>query len=256
MAKLFDTHAHYTDKRLRKQPELLDEIFASDVSHIVTVSTNLTDAPKCAELAKKYENLYATAGIHPHDTGHSGKLDDAMNILSEQLQAEKVVALGEIGLDYHYNHSEPEVQMQFFRAQMELAAEKNLPVIIHDREAHGDTMDMLREFKNRVTGVLHCYSGSAEQVKEYVKMGWYISFSGVITYENAVKSHEAILATPSDKLLVETDCPYLSPVPMRKKCNHSGYLHYTAEKAAEILQMDYEAFCDLEIQNAKRLFCI
>ena len=176
--------------------------------------------------------------------------------LEKKLDEKKVVALGEIGLDYHYDFSDRETQMRFFRAQMELAAKKNIPVIIHDREAHGDTMDMIREYKNRVIGILHSCSASAEQVKEYVKMGWYISFSGVITFKNAAKTLDSVLATPKDRILVETDCPYLAPVPMRGKTNHSGYMHYTAAKAAELLQMDYEAFCLQEVQNAKTLLGI
>ncbi len=256
MAKLFDTHAHYTDERLQGNDALLQELFAGDISHILTVATSLYDAPACAALAKRYDGIYASAGIHPHEAAKSGDLNDAMNTVAEQLQAEKVVALGEIGLDYYYDFSDRESQMRFFRAQMELAAEKNIPVIIHDRDAHGDTMDVIREYKNRVIGVLHSCSASAEQVKEYVKMGWYISFSGVITFKNASKTLEAVLATPPERLLLETDCPYLAPVPMRGKTNHSGYLHFTAEKAAELLNMEYDALCEKEVENAKTLFHI
>ncbi len=256
MAKIFDTHAHYTAKRLRGKDDLLKELFEGDISHILTVSTDLADGDACAELASRYDNIYASAGIHPHESGASGDLQEAMDVIARQLEAPKVVALGEIGLDYHYDFSDRETQMRFFRAQMELAAAKNMPVIIHDREAHGDTMDVLREFKGSVHGVLHCYSGSAEQVKEYVKLGWYISFTGVITYDNASKTLESVKATPLDRLLLETDCPYLAPVPMRGKLNHSGYLHFTAERAAEVLGMDVDELCAKEIENAKTLFRI
>ncbi len=256
MAKLFDTHAHYTSERLREKETLLSELFSADISHILTVSTDLEDGEACIKLAEQYDDLYASAGVHPHEAKSIVNLDDGMNILAEQLKREKTVALGEIGLDYHYDFSDRETQMRVFRAQMELAASMNMPVIIHDREAHGDTMDVLREYKNRVHGVLHCCSCSAEQVKEYVKMGWYISFAGVITFKNAAKTLEAVLATPPERLLLETDCPYLAPVPVRSKTNHSGFLHYTAEKAASLLEMEYDTLCELEVKNAKELFRI
>ena len=256
MAKLFDTHAHYTDERLFGNDLLLNELFSADISHILTVATCMEDGAECARLAKRYDGIYAYAGIHPHECGKSGNLDDAMTVIENQLTQEKVVALGEIGLDYYYDFSDRETQMRFFRAQMELAEKTGKPVIIHDREAHGDTMDMIREFRGRVIGVLHSCSASAEQVKEYVKMGWYISFSGVITFKNASKTLDSVLATPPERLLLETDCPYLAPVPMRGKTNHSGYLHFTAEKAASLLGMDYDALCALEVENAKTLFDI
>lgn len=256
MAKLFDTHAHYTDERLFGNDLLLNELFSADISHILTVATCMEDGAECARLARRYDGIYASAGIHPHECGKSGNLDDAMTVIENQLTHEKVVALGEIGLDYYYDFSDRETQMRFFRAQMELAEKTGKPVIIHDREAHGDTMDMIREFRGRVIGVLHSCSASAEQVKEYVKMGWYISFSGVITFKNASKTLDSVLATPPERLLLETDCPYLAPVPMRGKTNHSGYLHFTAEKAASLLGMDYDALCALEVENAKKLFGI
>ncbi len=256
MAKLFDTHAHYTDERFRENEGLIDELFAGDISHILTVATNIDDGEDCAALASKYVGMYASAGIHPHEAAKVEHLDDAMNALASQLKREKTVALGEIGLDYYYDFSDKDSQMRLFRAQMELAAETNKPVIIHDREAHGDVMDMIREYKNRVIGVIHSCSCSAEQVKEYVKMGWYISFSGVITFKNASKTLDSVLATPMERLLLETDCPYLAPVPMRGKTNHSGYLHYTAEKAASLYHVELDALCAQEIINAKTLFGI
>ena len=238
MAKLFDTHAHYTDERLFGNDLLLNELFSADISHILTVATCMEDGAECARLARRYDGIYASAGIHPHECGKSGNLDDAMTVIENQLTQEKVVALGEIGLDYYYDFSDRETQMRFFRAQMELAEKTGKPVIIHDREAHGDTMDMVREFRGRVIGVLHSCSASAEQVK------------------NASKTLDSVLATPPERLLLETDCPYLAPVPMRGKTNHSGYLHFTAEKAASLLGMDYDALCALEVENAKKLFGI
>ncbi len=254
MGKLFDTHAHYTDERFLAEETLVDELFMSDISHILTVATGIEDGYQCIALAEKHEHMYASSGIHPHETAKIAHIDEAMCAIEKQLAHEKVVALGEIGLDYYYDFSDKESQMRLFRAQMELAEKTGKPVIIHDREAHGDVMDMIRAFKGRVRGVIHSCSCSAEQVKEYAKMDWYISFSGVITFKNASKTLDSLLATPIEKLLFETDCPYLAPVPKRGKTNHSGYLHYTAEKAAELLSMDYEALCKTEVENAKALF--
>ena len=255
MAKLFDTHAHYTDEKLRAMPELLTEALSGDAGGIVTVATELPDSEACIALAASYENVWASAGIHPHECGKAGNLDAAMK-LHTLLQREKTVAIGEIGLDYHYDFSDRDTQMRFFRAQMDVAAEAGLPVIIHDREAHGDVFDVIHAYRGRVRGIIHSCSASAEQVREYVKMGWYISFSGVITFKNAAGILDSVRATPRDRILVETDCPYLSPVPMRGKLNHSGYLHYTAEKAAELLGMDYAEFCETEMANARTVFGI
>ncbi len=256
MAKLFDTHAHYTDEKLRAIPELLTEVLSSDIGGIVTVATELSDSEGCIALAEAHENVWASAGIHPHECGKAGDLDSAMNRLRTLLQKKKTVAIGEIGLDYHYDFSDRNTQMRFFRAQMDIAAEVGLPVIIHDREAHGDVFDVIHDYRGRVHGIIHSCSASAEQVREYVKMGWYISFSGVITFKNAAGILDAVRAVPRDRVLVETDCPYLSPVPMRGKLNYSGYLHYTAEKAAELLGMDYAEFCEAEIANAHTIFGI
>lgn len=256
MAKLFDTHAHYTDERLLGDTSLLSSVFAGDVSHILTVATDLNDSKNCISLAKEWDGMYASAGIHPHEAAKVENLDDAMNELEALLHAEKAVALGEIGLDYYYDFADRDTQIKLFRAQMDVAAKTGKPVLIHDRDAHGDTMDIIREYAGRVHGILHSCSASAEQVKEYVKMGWYISFSGVITFKNASKVLDSVVATPLDRILVETDCPYLAPVPMRGKTNHSGYMHFTAAKAASLLGVDYDIFCEAEVENAKKLFGI
>lgn len=253
MARLFDTHAHYTDARLR-DTELLSQALAGDIAGLVTVASDFADSEACIALAAAHESVWASAGIHPHECGKAGALDDAMERLRMLLKSNKAVAIGEIGLDYHYDFSDRETQMRFFRSQMDVAAETGFPVIIHDREAHGDVFDVVRAYRGRVRGILHSCSVSAELVREYVKMGWYISFSGTITFKNAAGILDAVRAVPQDRILVETDCPYLAPVPMRGKLNHSGYLHYTAEKAAELLQMEYEAFCLTEVENAKKIF--
>jgi TatD DNase family protein len=161
-----------------------------------------------------------------------------------------------MGLDYYWEKEYASEQKKLFDRQMALACETGLPVIIHDREAHGDTFDMIKKYEGKVTGVMHCYSGHAELAREYVKMGWYVSFTGVITYKNALKTVESARAVPLDRILIETDCPYLAPVPKRGKTNHSGLLHYTAEFTANALGVDYETFAAATTENAKRLFNI
>ena len=180
MAKLFDTHAHYTDERLR-DTELLTQALAGEIGGIVTVASDLDDAEACIALAAAHENVWAAAGIHPHECGKAGALPAAMERLHTLLKEEKAVAIGEIGLDYHYDFSDRETQMRFFRSQMDLAAETGLPVIIHDREAHGDVFDIIRAYRGRVRGILHSCSAAREQVREYVKMGWYISKTGSLS---------------------------------------------------------------------------
>ena len=235
--KLFDTHAHYTDERLRGNFKLIDDIFAGDVGYISCVASNIEDSRACIALAEKYPNMYATAGIHPHDCESRSDINGDMAKLRSLLLHEKVVAIGEIGLDYHYDKDWEIKQKEYFDAQLSLSEELCLPVIIHDRDAHGDVFDIIRTHP-KARGIIHSCSESAEMVKEYVKMGWYISFSGVITFKNASKILESVKATPKDRILVETDCPYLAPVPMRGRDNTSAYLHFTAEKAAEVLGID------------------
>lgn len=253
--KLFDTHAHYTDERLRGNYKLIDDIFAGDVGYISCVASNIEDSRACIALAEKYPNMYATAGIHPHDCESCGDINGDMAKLRSLSRHEKVVAIGEIGLDYHYDKDWEIKQKDYFDAQLFLSEELCLPVIIHDRDAHGDVFDIIRAHP-KARGIIHSCSESAEMVKEYVKMGWYISFSGVITFKNASKILESVKATPKDRILVETDCPYLAPVPMRGRDNTSAYLHFTAEKAAGVLGIDYDEFVRVSTDNAKRVYGI
>ena len=255
MVKFFDTHAHYTDEKLAGNLALTDELFSSDICGIICVSIDNDDAEKCIALSEKYPHMYASAGIHPSECMRFPSLEMEMERLSLLCREKKVVAIGEIGLDYHYDFSEKDVQMRFFEAQMKLAEELSMPVIIHDREAHADVFDMVRAHPS-VRGVIHSYSGSAEMAREYIKRGWYLSFSGVVTFSNAAKTHEAAKATPLERLLIETDAPYLAPVPMRGKMNHSGYIRYTAEKIAELHGTDVETVARITEENAKKLFAI
>lgn len=262
MSKLFDSHAHYFDQRFENELEggaaaLLPRLFADDVEYIVNVGTNNENNPVCLEMAQRYDGMYAAVGIHPEDCRDYKReeLDRFENFLKSHsdFKKEKIVAIGEIGFDYHWEPYDKEHQRFFFEEQMRLAEKYGLPVIIHDREAHGDCFDVACKFKN-VRGVFHSYSGSAEMARELVKRGWYISFSGVVTFKNAARVKEVAASIPLDKLLVETDAPYLAPHPMRGKINHSGLMRYTVMTLAEIFDKDYDEMASILSANAKKLF--
>ena len=262
--KLFDSHAHYYDERFSAEPDssaesILSSVFADDIGYIVNVGTNNENNPICLSMAKQYEGMYAAVGLHPADMNECdmdelAKFEQFL-IDHKNFKMEKIVAIGEIGFDYYHEPCNKEKQKAFFQGQMELAKKYGLPVVIHDREAHGDSFEMILRHKD-VTGVFHSYSGSAEMAAELVKRGWYISFSGVVTFKNASRVREVASTVPLDRILIETDCPYLAPHPMRGKMNHSGYLHYTAETLAEVFGIDYQEIVKITADNAKRLFNI
>ncbi len=259
--KLFDSHAHYYDMRFAEESEgadvLLSEIFAGDVDRIVNVGTSLGNNPICLAMAQKWSGMYAAVGIHPSDCAEYGcdALGKFEDFLAEHrdFQREKIVAIGEIGFDYHWEPFDKEKQRFFFEGQMRLAEKYGLPVIIHDREAHGDSFETVLKFPN-VRGVFHSYSGSVELARELVKRGWYISFSGVATFKNAARVREVVASVPLDRLLIETDCPYLAPHPMRGHLNHSGYLHYTAEAIAEVFGKTPDEIADITHKNTEIFF--
>ncbi len=262
MIPLFDTHAHYNDRRFDAdageieggRDSLLAALLADNVKAIVNAGTNLASIAECLALAEKYPNVYAAAGIHPGDIDPTDDMEAVMERLRGFLGHEKVRALGEIGLDYHYDDGAPrEVQQAWFRRQLELARETAMPVIIHDREAHGDVMDILREYPD-VKGVFHSFSASAEIARQLVNRGWYISFSGVITFKNAARLAEIVPTVPLDRVMIETDAPYLAPVPYRGKINHSGLMIYTAERAAELYGISIEEFARHALENACRFY--
>ena len=253
MAGLFDTHAHYNDTQMTENKVTPDLAHAEGVTCILNAGTNLETSKEVLELADQYPFLVAAVGIHPSDCGKCGELADAMAELERLCAHPKAVAIGEIGLDYYWDDMPREVQKSWFEAQLQLAKKLGKPVVIHDREAHGDTFDMICRYPE-VIGVMHSYSGSIEMAKEYLKRGWYISFSGVATFKNAARVREVVKAIPHERILIETDCPYLAPVPMRGKMNHSGLLHYTAEVLANELEIPYDAFVAMTEENAKRLF--
>lgn len=252
---IFDSHAHYDDKQFDDdRRELLEEVHASGVSRLVNVASDVPSSGRCIELAEKYDWVYASAGIHPEaaDSATPENLEE----ISRLLEHPRVVALGEIGLDYYYDDVPREVQRNAFRRQLEIAAEKDVPVIIHDRDAHGDTLEIVRSFDGKVKGIMHCFSGSREFAEEMLKLGFYISFSGSVTFKNAKNLSAAADFVPNDRLLVETDCPYLAPVPNRGKRNSSLFIPDTIRFLANLRTTPYEELCRITYENACRVFGI
>ena len=252
---IFDTHAHYDDQRFDEcRDDLLQELSTHGVGYIINNATGLfTSAEKCLEMSQKYDFCYTAVGIHPELVETENATVDEQRF-SELVKRPKVVAVGEIGLDYYWSTERKEQQKAVFRRQCELANDYGLPVIVHDREAHGDTLDILREVKPK--GSMHCFSGSREMALELVKLGFYIGVGGVVTFNNARKLVEAVEAVPLQRILLETDAPYLSPVPYRSKTCHSAYIYYTAMKIAEIKKTDVSEVLKVTSENAKTLFSI
>ncbi len=256
---LFDTHAHYNDARFSEEGDrdvLLRELFEkSPVRAIMNAGTNLVTSEESIALAEKWQGIYAAVGVHPEDCRDMTDIDGALSGLGEMLKHPKVKAIGEIGLDFYWQPYDEAHQLRWFRAQMALARETGFPVVIHDREAHGRTMEVLREFPG-VRGILHSCSCSAETVREAVKLGWFISFSGVVTFKNASRVLDSVRAVPDDRILVETDCPYLAPVPYRGKMNHSGYMIETLRAAAAARGTDPDIFAAQTTANACEIYRI
>ena len=257
---LFDTHAHCDDKRYEAEYEggtdkLIRDCLENGVSNIINIGTCLENSKVSIALAHKYDGVYASCGIHPSDVLSYDDVDKVMCELEELLKDEKAVAIGEIGLDYHYEDIPKEPQMVYFEKQMALAEKLSIPVIIHDREAHGDCLDMVKKFPS-VKGVFHSFSGSPEMALELVKLGWYISFSGTVTFKNARVPKEACKVVPEDRLLIETDAPYLCPTPHRGELNMPSYVFFTCEEIARQRETTTEHIAEITKENAKRLFNI
>ena len=250
----FDTHAHYDDKAFDSdRDELLSVLPEKGVELVVLPGCDVKSSRHAIEIAEAYNYIYAAVGIHPGELAgfKSGDID----IIRKLAAHEKCVAIGEIGLDYYWDDSRKAEQKELFINQLELALELDLPVIIHDREAHADSMEILFRYPE-LRGVLHCFSGSKEMAQEILKRGWYLGFDGPVTYKNAKKALEVLEICPMDRLLIETDSPYLSPVPMRGKRNEPAFVQYVAQKIAELRGMEAEEMAEITTQNTCRLFGI
>ena len=250
---VFDTHAHYDADRFDSDRDtVLSALPGDGVGLVVDPGCDLPSSRAAVTLAEKYSHVYAAVGVHPEDC--AGFQDGDLEELRRLLQHPKAVAIGEIGLDYYWEENPPrDFQQMVFRKQLALAAELDVPVIVHDREAHGDCLAIIQEFPT-VTGVFHCFSGSPEMAAELLKRGWYLGFDGPITYKNARRAPEVAAITPLDRMVVETDAPYMAPVPMRGKRNDSRYLPYVIEKLAEWKGISPEEMTRITWENGRRLF--
>ena len=252
---LFDTHAHMDDRAFNEdREELLAGFAQKGIGLVMNPGCSLESSRNAVALAEKYDFVYAAVGSHPDvaDEVNETVLEEYRKLCK---LSNKVKAIGEIGIDYHYEDIPRDLQLKAFRMQMELARELGLPVIVHEREAHEDGMAVVREFPD-VTGVFHCYSGSAEMARQLVDKGWYIGFTGVLTFKNARKAIETAASIPIDRIVLETDCPYMAPVPHRGKRNDPGYLCHMAEKLAEIRGLSLEEIHEITYENGKRLYRI
>ncbi len=251
---LVDSHAHLEDEKYDKDREEVIEECKKDLTFLINVGSNLLTSKQSIELAHNYDFIYASVGIHPHD---AQKEFDKVEEIERLALQEKVVAIGEIGLDYYYNDPPKEFQKEVFIKQIRLAKKLNLPIIIHDRDAHGDILDILKqEWTKDLRGVFHSYSGSVEMAFQAIEMNFYISLGGPVTFKNAKKPKEVVKAVPIEKLLIETDSPYLTPEPYRGKRNTPVYVKFVAEKIAELREMSYEEVCRITAENAIKLFDI
>lgn len=250
---IFDTHAHYdADQFASDREAVLTALPAAGVGLVVDPGCDVASSREAVALAARFDHVYAAVGIHPEDC--AGCTDADFDAIRELCRREKVVAVGEIGLDYYWKENPPrDFQEQVFRRQIELALELDLPVIIHDREAHGDSLRIVLDYPG-LRGVFHCFSGSPEMAQELLKRGWYLGFDGPITYKNAKRAPEVAAITPLDRIVIETDAPYMAPVPFRGKRNDSRLLPYVVEKLAEWKGVTPEEMTDITWQNGKRLF--
>ena len=254
--ELFDSHAHYDDNRFKEDAEkVINEANEKGVKYILNAGSDIVTSQKSIELAEKFNYVYAAVGVHPHEVGNLKQ--DFEKEIRKLCNHPKVVAIGEIGLDYYYDHSPRDLQRYWFCKQLELAKTLNLPVIIHDRDAHEDVLKLIKqEALFKAFGVFHCFSGSWEMAKEVLKLGFYISVGGPLTFKNAKKTVEVIKNIPLENVLIETDCPYLTPEPSRGRRNDSSYVRLVAAKIAEIKEITLEEAARITTENAKRLFKI
>lgn len=252
---LFDTHAHFDDPQFDSDRDEVIKSLADDgVTRVMNIGANMETSKKAIEIANKYDFIYATVGVHPCDTYDMTDEDiERLRIMAKNNP--KVRAIGEIGLDYHFDDTKPDIQKEWFIKQLRLAKELNMPVVIHDRDSKGDAIEILKR-EGISNGVMHCFSGSAETARELVKMGFMISFTGVLTFKNARRAVEACRSIPIERLMIETDCPYMAPEPHRGERNYSGYVKYVARKMAEIKGLSYEETARITMENGLRFYGI
>ena len=249
---LTDSHAHLADERILPQvDEVVERARAAGVSTIVCIGTDADDSRTALALAERFAGVYATAGVHPHAASRA--TDEAFAAIRELIAHPRVVALGETGLDYHYDFAPRDMQRASFARHLELSSESGLPVVVHAREADDDIRAMIREHAGRALGVLHCFAGTREMLDDALAAGWYVSFSGMVTFKK-YDAADLVRAVPDDRILVETDTPYLAPVPFRGKTNEPAYVRFTAARAAEIRGVDPDAFAAQSTANARAFY--
>ena len=250
---IFDTHAHYDDKQFKEdRNQLMEQMQENGIGTIVNVSATVDSWADTIQLTEEYDIVYGAIGVHPDEVGN---LTDAkFEEMKTFLENEKIVAVGEIGLDYYWDTNAHEIQEKWFIKQLELAKSKDLPVNIHSRDAAKDTMRIMKQYGNSLSGIIHCYSYSREVAREYVKMGYYLGIGGVITFQNAKKLKEVVKEIPLEHLVLETDCPYLAPTPNRGKRNTSLNLKYVAEEIANIKNISLEEVIEQTKQNARKVY--
>lgn len=251
---IFDTHAHYDDDAFQEdREELLAGLNAAGIGTVVNVGASIASTKTTLELAERYPFIYAAAGVHPSETAELD--EEKMKWLEEMCARPKVVAVGEIGLDYHWDEPEREIQRRWFREQIRLALRVNLPIIVHSRDAAKDTLDIIKEEKAaEAGGVIHCFSYSVEVAREYLDMGFCLGVGGVLTFKNAKKLREVVAYMPLDRLLLETDCPYMAPVPHRGERNSSVYLPFVVKAVSEIKGIPEEEVIEATEANARRMY--
>ena len=255
---IFDSHAHYDDEQFDgDRDELLQSLPSKGVCAVINCASDLKSSATSAELSEKYPFFWCACGVHPHEAEKELKTAD-INKVEKRIvnftEKKKCVAIGEIGLDYHYDFSPRELQKEIFELQLKLSKELDLPVIVHDREAHEDTMTLLKKYRPK--GVVHCFSGSVEMAREVLKLGMYIGLGGAVTFKNAKKPVAVAAATDIDRILLETDCPYMAPVPFRGTRCSSDMIAYSAQTIASVKNMDVQTLVDAATENTKRLFGI
>lgn len=254
MPMIFETHAHYEDEAFDEdRKELLDILPKNNIEYVVNVSSSFKTVEQSIKLAEDYDYIFAAVGIHPEETKNID--EENFKWLKEKAKHEKVVAIGEIGLDYYWDTTDRDTQKKWFSRQMEMAKELKLPLVIHSRDAANDTFNLMKEAKAEEAGaIIHCFGYGVEQARQYLNLGYYLGIGGVVTFTNGRKLKEVVEYAPLEQLVLETDCPYLSPVPYRGKRNSSLYIPYIAQEIARIKNIDYETVIKVTNENAKRFY--